>query len=71
MAICGTGRFSFLKTGVLHANKLSTVSPTYAREIQTNEYGMGMEELLRSRSQDLVGITNGVDYGDWIRAPTR
>jgi starch synthase len=59
------GRFSFLKTGVLHATKLSTVSRTYAREIQTSEYGMGLDELLRSRSQDLVGIVNGVDYGDW------
>jgi starch synthase len=44
---------------------LGTVSRTYAREIQTAEYGMGMEELLRSRSQDLVGIVNGVDYGEW------
>ncbi|MBL8734731.1 MAG: glycogen synthase [Planctomycetes bacterium] len=59
------GRVSFLKTGVLHATRLCTVSRTYAREIQTAEYGMGMEELLRTRSQDLVGIVNGVDYGDW------
>ncbi len=59
------GRFSFLKTGVLHATKLTTVSRTYAEEIQTAELGMGMDELLRTRSQDLVGIVNGVDYGDW------
>lgn len=59
------GRFAFLKTGVLHANKLSTVSVTYAEEIQTAEYGMGMEELLQTRKRDLVGIVNGVDYGDW------
>jgi starch synthase len=59
------GTFSFLKTGVLHANRLSTVSRTYAQEIQTSEYGMGMEELLRTRSQDLLGIVNGVDYGEW------
>ena len=39
------GKFSFLKTGVLHANKLSTVSRTYAKEIQTAEFGMGMDEL--------------------------
>ena len=57
--------FSFLKTGVLHATRLSTVSRTYAREIQTPELGMGMEDLLQTRSQDLVGIVNGVDYGDW------
>ena len=58
-------KFSFLKTGVLHATKLSTVSITYAKEIQTDEFGMGMQELLRTRSQDLVGIVNGVDYGEW------
>jgi starch synthase len=58
-------RFNFLKTGVLHAHKLTTVSRTYAKEIQTAEYGMGMDELLRTRSHDLVGIVNGVDYGDW------
>lgn len=56
---------SFLKTGALHADKLSTVSVTYAAEIQTDEYGMGMQELLQSRSADLVGIVNGVDYGEW------
>jgi len=59
------GRFSFLKTGVLHASRLSTVSRTYAQEIQTAEFGMGVDDLLRSRSQDLAGIVNGVDYGDW------
>ena len=59
------GRVSFLKCGVLHANKLSTVSVTYAKEIQTDEFGMGMQELLAARSQDLVGIVNGVDYGEW------
>ena len=59
------GRVSFLKTGVLHANQLTTVSRTYAKEILTAEYGMGMDELLRTRSSDLRGIVNGVDYGDW------
>ena len=59
------GRFSFLKTGVLHAHKVTTVSRTYAKEIQTPELGMGMDELLRTRSNDLLGIVNGVDYGDW------
>ncbi|MBK8097938.1 MAG: glycogen synthase GlgA [Planctomycetes bacterium] len=59
------GRFSFLKTGVLHAHKLTTVSKTYAKEIQTAEFGMGMDELLRTRSSDLLGIVNGVDYADW------
>ena len=59
------GRVSFLKCGVLHADRLSTVSRTYAREIQTDEFGMGMQELLQSRSADLAGIVNGVDYGEW------
>jgi len=59
------GQVSFLKTGVLHAHKLSTVSVTYAREIQTDEFGMGMEDLLQTRADDLVGIVNGVDYGEW------
>ena len=58
-------KFSFLKTGVLHASRLSTVSRTYAREIQTADFGMGLDELLRTRTQDLVGIVNGVDYGTW------
>lgn len=59
------GRINFLKTGVLYADVLTTVSPTYAKEIQTDEYGMGMQGLLRSRSETLVGILNGVDYGEW------
>ena len=57
--------FSFLKTGALHATKLSTVSVTYAEEVQTDEFGMGMQDLLKSRRDDLVGIVNGVDYGEW------
>jgi starch synthase len=59
------GRLSFLKTGVLHAHQLTTVSKTYAREILTQDYGMGMEDLLKTRAGDLRGIVNGVDYGDW------
>ncbi|MCH9650125.1 MAG: glycogen synthase GlgA [Deltaproteobacteria bacterium] len=58
-------RINFLKTGLLYANGLSTVSRTYAREIQTSEYGMGLEDLLRTRADSLVGIVNGVDYGEW------
>lgn len=59
------GRINFLKTGVLHADFLTTVSPTYAMEIQSDEYGMGLQGLLRQRSDSLVGILNGVDYGEW------
>ncbi|MCA8958096.1 MAG: glycogen synthase, partial [Planctomycetes bacterium] len=59
------GHVNFLKTGIMHADALTTVSRTYAREIQTAEFGMGLEELLRRRSGVLHGIVNGVDYGDW------
>ncbi len=59
------GRINFLKTGVLYAHALSTVSRTYAKEIQTSDYGMGLEGLLRARSEVLVGIVNGVDYEEW------
>ena len=58
-------RVSFLRTGVLYADGLSTVSRTYANEIRTAEFGMGLEELLEARERDLVGIVNGVDYGEW------
>jgi starch synthase len=59
------GRINFLKTGVLHAHLLTTVSPTYAREIQGDQYGMGLQHLLRGRSETLVGILNGIDYEEW------
>jgi len=59
------GVVNFLKTGILYADHLSTVSPTYAREIQTEEQGFGLDALLRSRASDLTGILNGVDYEDW------
>ena len=59
------GVVNFLKTGLLHADALSTVSRTYAEEIQTPEFGMGLEGILRRRRADLTGIVNGVDYGDW------
>jgi starch synthase len=59
------GRINFLKTGVLYANALTTVSRTYAREIQGDEQGMGLQHLLRQRAEWLFGIVNGVDYGEW------
>ncbi|MBW2108272.1 MAG: glycogen synthase GlgA [Deltaproteobacteria bacterium] len=59
------GKISLLKAGILYADAVTTVSPTYAREIQTPEYGMGMEGILAQRAADLSGILNGVDYGDW------
>jgi len=59
------GSINFLGTGLAYADLITTVSPTYALEIQTPEYGMGLENLLRSRSADVVGILNGVDYEQW------
>jgi len=56
---------NLLKTGLLHADQLTTVSPTHAEEIQTPEYGMSLDSLLRARSDSLEGILNGVDYGEW------
>lgn len=59
------GHVNLLETGIIHAHWLSTVSTTYAREIQTAEHGMGLEDLLKGRHDHLVGIVNGVDYGEW------
>ena len=59
------GRISFLKAGIRYADRLTTVSRTYAREIRTPEFGCGLDGLLRSRAGDLVGIPNGADYGVW------
>ena len=56
---------SALKAGIIAADALSTVSPRYAREIQTSEQGHGLDWLLRARSNRLAGITNGVDYSIW------
>jgi starch synthase len=56
---------SALKAGIVAADALSTVSPGYAREIQTREQGHGLDWLLRARSDRLAGITNGVDYDIW------
>jgi len=60
-----TGMISFLKGGIVFSDAVTTVSPTYAREIQTPEYGFGFDGLLRSRSYKLRGILNGVDYVEW------
>ena len=58
-------RISFLKGGIVFSRLLTTVSPRYAREIQTPGYGGGFDGILRSRSADLVGIRNGIDYDQW------
>ena len=59
------GVINFLKTGVLYADVVTTVSPTYAREILGEDYGMGLNDLLRQRLDSVVGILNGVDYAEW------
>ncbi len=59
------GMISFLKGGIVFSDAVTTVSPTYAREIQTPEYGFGFDGLLRSRNHKLRGILNGVDYVEW------
>jgi starch synthase len=59
------GSFCFMKSGIHSSDKISTVSETYAQEIQTAELGADMQDVLRSRSYDLVGILNGIDADEW------
>ncbi len=56
---------SFMKAGISFADMINTVSKTYAQEILTPEYGSGMQDILRSRENDLYGIVNGIDYETW------
>ena len=55
------GCANMMKTGIVYADKITTVSPTYAKEILTDWYGMGLDGVLRSREHDLCGIVNGID----------
>lgn len=64
-AFMSNGAASALKAGLSASDCLSTVSPTYAREIQTPAHGYGLDWLLRERSNRLVGITNGIDEDEW------
>ncbi len=59
------GRINCLKGGLVHADQLTTVSPTYAREIQTRQFGCGLEGLLATRRDALTGILNGIDDEAW------
>ncbi len=59
------GRINFMKGGLVFSEAISTVSPTYAQEIQQPEFGFGLDGLLRARSGVLTGVLNGVDYGTW------
>ena len=56
---------NLLKGGIVYANKVSTVSESYAQEITTSEYGEGLDSLLSARRNDLIGIVNGISYDDW------
>jgi starch synthase len=59
------GNLNLLKAGIVYSDLLNTVSPTYAREIQTPYYGCGLQAVLSERRDRLSGIVNGVDYGVW------
>lgn len=59
------GKINFLKGGILFSDVINTVSPTYAQEIQTKEYGEKLDGVLRLRSSDLYGILNGIDYDEY------
>src|SRR5262249_52023788 len=60
-----SGYVNALRHGIVYADKINTVSPTHAREICTDEYGMGLQDSLRPRGDALSGILNGVDYAVW------
>lgn len=59
------GKMNFMKGGIVFSDMITTVSAKYAQEIQTPEYGYGMDGVLRDRKTDLFGILNGVDYASW------
>lgn len=78
MDVLGTGRHYFhtgdlefynevnlLKSGIIHGDAVSTVSPTYAREMTTPAFGCRLDGVIRTYAPDLTGILNGVDYGEW------
>lgn len=59
------GAVNMMKAGLYHSTKITTVSPTYAREIQGPEHGFGLDHVLRFRAADLIGILNGIDTEQW------
>jgi len=62
---------NYLKAGLVYSDALNTVSERYAQEIQTDEFGHGLQGVLRSRTSDLYGIVNGIDYDEWNPATDR
>lgn len=59
------GQVNMLKGGIYHSSKITTVSPTYAREIQGTEGGCGLQHVLHYRAADLIGVINGIDESEW------
>ncbi len=59
------GKINLMKAGLLFSDQITTVSPTYAQEIQTKQYGAGLEDLLKNSKEKITGILNGVDYSVW------
>ncbi len=59
------GNINLMKAGLVYSDIINTVSKTYSKEIQTEEFGHGMDGVLRMRSADLYGIVNGIDYDEW------
>ncbi|MCA9400549.1 MAG: glycogen synthase [Candidatus Omnitrophica bacterium] len=59
------GQINLLKAGMCQCDEITTVSPQYAQEIQTQQYGCGLHQLLTERRESLVGILNGIDYSIW------
>ena len=59
------GQVSFMKAGILFADHVTTVSPQYAQEIQTSEFGCGLDGVVQTRADDLIGLLNGIDTSIW------
>ena len=59
------GKIGFLKAGIAFSDKITTVSPTYARELMQPEFGMGLEGVLQARRGDVSGVLNGIDLNTW------
>ncbi|MBI4974671.1 MAG: glycogen synthase, partial [Candidatus Omnitrophica bacterium] len=59
------GKANLMKAGIIYSDAINTVSPTYAKEILTKEFGCGLEGVLRTRKEALFGILNGIDYSVW------
>ena len=71
MASNSTARVNYLKAGIVYADVINTVSRRYSQEIQTAEFGCGLEGILRYREQDVYGILNGIDDREWNPARDR